>query len=91
MTEVLIESFARYYGMDWLAMIFGFTGAWMITNKNKTGFILTLISLCFALMTALIAEQFGFVFANLISMGIAIRGFIHWRSEEQSQNSFKSL
>ena len=85
MIEILMESFARYYGMDWLAMAFGFTGAWMITNKNKTGFIYTLVSLCFALMTALIAGQYGFVFANLISMGIAIRGFIHWRSDERAQ------
>ena len=83
MLEAFIESFSTYYGADWAAMIFGFTGAWLVTNKNKYGFLLSIVSLCFAVTTAIIAGQFGFIAANIINMGIAIRGFVHWYRDEK--------
>jgi ABC-type sulfate transport system permease subunit len=83
MYDAFMNSLATYYGADWLAMFFGFSGAWLVTNKNKHGFVLTIISLCFAVTTAVIAGQFGFIMANLINMAIAVRGFVHWRRDEK--------
>lgn len=84
MYEAFINSLSTYYGADWLAMLFGFAGAWLVTNKNKYGFLLTIVSLVFAITTAVIAEQFGFIMANTINMAIAVRGFVHWRRDEKA-------
>lgn len=73
----------QYYGLDWLSMMCGFAGAWLITEKKKVGFIFTLGSLFLAFVTALLAQQYGFVTANIISAGIAVRGFHKWTKEEQ--------
>ena len=76
-----MDIFLQYYGLDWLSMVMGFAGAWLVTEKNKYGFILTIISVTLALIVALMAQQFGFVFANVITIGIATRGFMKWKAE----------
>ena len=83
--EALIDSFSVYYGADWASMIFGFCGAWMITNKNKWGFVLLIVSLCLAMATAVIADQYGFIVANIINIAIALRGFYKWTKEAEAE------
>ena len=73
----------QYYGLDWASMILGFTGAWMITEKNANGFLFSILSVIFALMTALMANQYGFIVANVISMVIAGRGYYKWMMSER--------
>lgn len=85
--ESIIASFSVYYGADWASMLFGFCGAWMITNKNKWGFALLIVSLFLAMATAVIAGQYGFIVANIINVGIAVRGFYKWTREAAAEKS----
>ena len=80
----------QYYGLDWLSMLSGFLGAWLITERKRTGFLFMIASVLMALATALMAEQYGFVVANMINIMISIRGFIKWRAEEQMEQGLSA-
>lgn len=83
MLDAFVTSLQTYYGADWASMLTGFAAAWMITNKNKTGFVLMVFSMILAAATAVIAGQYGFIAANIINIAIAVRGYINWRREEK--------
>ncbi|MFT4244747.1 MAG: hypothetical protein ACMXYB_04825 [Candidatus Woesearchaeota archaeon] len=38
--EALVTNFETYYGLDWLAIIFGVVGYLYITEKKAVGFLL---------------------------------------------------
>lgn len=72
----------NYYGLDWLSMIFGLLGLWLLGKKRKISFLFTAVGMLLALSVALLAQQFGFVVANCIMVVIAIRNYLIWRLEE---------
>ena len=78
----------NYYGLDWLALIFGISGSYLITNQNRMGFLLCCAGCLCGFTVAAISAQFGFVMYNVILTAIMIRGYInlsryqnHTRSE----------
>lgn len=75
----------NYYGLDWLAMLFGFYGMWLLGKKRKVSFIFTGIGTAFALAVAIMASQYGFIFANLIMIGISARNYRLWYLEEKGK------
>ena len=77
----IIASFQIYYGADWASMLFGFLGAFLIAKHKRLGFVFLIISMSFAIITAVIANQYGFIFANLINIAIAVYGFYNWKSK----------
>ena len=68
-------------------MLIGFYGTWLITEQNRFGFLLIIISVILAGITAVIANQFGFVLANIINASIALRGFFKWKAIEIKENT----
>lgn len=82
MSELLLNSFQTYYGLDWLSMLLGFYGTWLITEQNRKGFLFLIVSVILAAITAIIANQFGFIVANMINACIATRGFFKWKTIE---------
>lgn len=62
-------------------MIIGFGGAWTVGNKNPVGFLLVIASVFLAMLTAIIAGQYGFVVANFFSIFIATRNYRLWVKE----------
>lgn len=82
MQEILLNSFQTYYGLDWASMLLGFYGTWLVTEKNRMGFLFLIVSVSLAAITAIIANQFGFVAANMINAFIAVRGYIKWKTIE---------
>ena len=73
--------FGTYYGLDWASMILGFAGGWIVGNRDPRGFLLLAGSIGLAFFTALIAAQYGFLVANTINLGIALRNWVKWRRE----------
>jgi len=82
MSDLIFNSFQTYYGLDWLSMLLGFYGTWLVTEQNRTGFLFLIVSVILAAITAIIASQFGFIVANIINACIAMRGFFKWKSIE---------
>ena len=81
--ETLFDTlFGTYYGLDWASMGLGFAGAWTIGNRRSIGHVLTAASVILACATAIIAGQYGFITANLISLVIHLRIWRKWRAED---------
>lgn len=85
--ESLFYSLQTYYGMDWLSMLLGFYGTWLITERRKAGFLFLISSVFLASIVAVIASQYGFVVANIINASIALRGYRKWAQQDKSERS----
>ncbi len=84
MIESIIASFSTYYGADWLSLIAGFAGTYLLTRKNPWGFVLMSIGMAFAMMTAIIANQYGFIVANIVQIFMLMKAFKVWKPEERA-------
>lgn len=78
MIETFLNSFSIYYGLDWLALAAGVLGSYLLTNRNRIGFLLSGIGCLSGFAVAIISGQFGFVAYNLILIGMMMRGFLLW-------------
>lgn len=85
--QTLITNFQTYYGLDWLAIIFGVVGYLYITEKKAVGFLFNATAVLIAANVAIIASQWGFLIANLVQFIVATRAYIKWRREENKLNS----
>lgn len=78
MIDAFLNSFSTYYGLDWLALVAGVYGSYLMTNRNRVGFLVTGIGCLSGFAVAMISNQFGFVAYNLILIGMMVRGFLLW-------------
>ncbi len=81
MFVTLIEIFGEYYGLDWLSVAFGLYGLHLITEHRRIGFIFTILSVTVASVIAVVAHQYGFIVANVITAYISIRGYRKWKDK----------
>ncbi len=77
MDEILAAAM-RFYGLDWMTMVFGLTGAYLLTARNKMGFVLNVMACICSLSVAIISEQMGFIAYNLVFIALMTRGFLNW-------------
>lgn len=76
------ENMFGYYGLDWLTMIFGLTGAYFLVRRNSYGFVFNVLACMAGFTVALMSGQYGFIVYNLIYMVIAARGYFGWRQAD---------
>jgi hypothetical protein len=73
-----LHSLGTYYGLDWVALITGISGSYLITNRNRWGFFISGAGCVAGFTVAFTAGQFGFVAYNIIIVAMMIRGFLLW-------------
>lgn len=85
--ESTFSVFTQYYGLDWLSVLFGLSGFYLVSEKNPLGFVLTFVSVLLAASVAVLAGAYGFIIANVVTAAIAIRGYMKWSTsgEKPSQ------
>jgi len=75
--------FLQYYGIDWMATVFGLSGVYLLGSRNKLGFILFMAAslswVTFGVMTHSVAVIIG----SSIFFIMHLRGFINWFREER--------
>lgn len=76
--EALLQSFGHYYGLDWLALLAGVTGSYLLTSRNRWGFCASGIGCVAGFGAAVLSGQFGFIAYNLIILALMARGFVLW-------------
>lgn len=81
----------NYYGLDWLSMLFGFYGMWLLGKKRKVSFLFTATSMALALSVAFLASQYGFIVANIIMITISLRNYRMWYLEEKRQSDVDKM
>jgi len=80
----LFSALGQYYGLDWLALCFGISGMWLLTQQKRTGFCIGALGCVAGFGAALLSGQFGFVAYNLILIAMMLRGFIRWGAASQA-------
>lgn len=83
--DFLIESLKIYYGLDWIAFLTGITGMYLLSEKNKLGFIFQSISVFCSLVVASIALQYGFIVSNTVTFIIVIYGYFNWETQDKKK------
>jgi hypothetical protein len=78
MMNMLLESLSTYYGLDWVSLTLGLIGMSLITKKKKAGFIVSGLAYAAGLATAVIADQYGFVFYNTALIFLMVKGHRKW-------------
>ncbi len=78
MTDSIIQSLQTYYGLDWMTMILGMVGSFMISSQNAKGFLFSILACCCGFTVAWMSGQFGFVVHNIVITSIAVRGYLVW-------------
>lgn len=78
MLDDLLQSFTTYYGLDWGAMLLGMIGYFLVTNRNRLGFLLSMCGCLCGFGVAMISDQYGFIVYNLILISMQTRGFVLW-------------
>jgi len=73
-----LHSLGTYYGLDWIALITGISGSYLITNRNRWGFFISGAGCIAGFTVAFMAGQFGFVAYNIIIVAMMVRGFLLW-------------
>lgn len=73
--ENFLDILMGYYGLDWLALVFGLSGSYMISSQNRFGFLLAGVGCLCGFCVAVLSAQFGFVVYNVLLLAIMLRGF----------------
>lgn len=82
-----MENLLQYYGLDWLALVMGLSGSWLIGSMNRYGFFFSICACLCGFSVAIMAHQYGFVLYNVILISFATRGYIRWGREKRMQTS----
>lgn len=77
--ETILSGLTMYYGLDWASMLLGFAGLYLLANRKRVGFAFTIAGCLLGVFVSLIASQYGFIFGNVINIGLAVMGLVKWR------------
>ncbi|MDB5491471.1 MAG: putative rane protein [Micavibrio sp.] len=80
--HALTHTLFQFYGLDWMTMIFGLTGSYMISNRDKRGLAINALACVFGLSVALLSGQAGFVAYNAILILLMCKGLLSWNQPQ---------
>lgn len=86
MNEIL-DSLTLYYGLDWLAMIIGLYGMYMVTQQRRAGFLFGAIACFMGLIVAGMSAQMGYIVYNAIILMMFSKAFINWPKLQAARQS----
>lgn len=74
----ILQTFLKYYGIDWAAMVFMFSSIYALGLKNRMGFFWggagCVCWIAFGILVGSVAD----ITANIITLGMNIVGFVRW-------------
>jgi len=71
--------FGTYYGLDWVAATLMLAGLWMVANKKRSGFAVTMLGSIIGAGVSYMAFQYGFLLSNTAMVFVALRGYLLWK------------
>jgi hypothetical protein len=79
-----MNSFLKYYTLDWLAMALSLLAVYLLGNKNKMGFIsFSIANTIWVFLGFFLMNSLGIAIGNIVFLIMNIRGFITWRKEKE--------
>lgn len=71
----------QYYGFDWLAMVCGLTGMYLLGSKSKFGFFFFMIGSSSWIMVGFLVNSIPLICGSSMSLILQIRGLLNWYRE----------
>ena len=68
----------RYYGVDWLAMLFTFTAIYLLGNKSRYGFATMICGNACWIIVGVLTASAAMVAANAVFLAMNARGWRRW-------------
>jgi hypothetical protein len=78
MPDFIAPLFTTYYGLDWIGMLCGFGGMYLLTSKRRLGFLISMLGFSCGIIVSLMAHQYAFVLANCINIYFSCLGYVRW-------------
>lgn len=75
----MLENFAGFYGLDWVAMIGSLLFLYLIGNKKRSAFLVGIVGCLAWIFVNYIAEIWPGVLLNIILVFLNIRGYLSWK------------
>ena len=73
----------EYYGIDWLATFCGLGAVFLLSNKNKIGFLVFMMASASWVTFGLIVGSWAIVFGSSVFFFMHLRGFLKWHRDEK--------
>jgi hypothetical protein len=73
----------EYYGIDWLATFCGLGAVFLLSNKNKIGFLVFMMASASWVTFGLIVGSWAIVFGSSVFFFMHLRGFFKWHRDEK--------
>lgn len=73
----------QYYGFDWLAMVCGLSGMYLLGSKSKYGFVCFMISSSSWITVGFFVNSLPLICGSSISLILQIRGLLNWHRESK--------
>lgn len=73
-----MNDITRYFGIDWLAMLFTLLGIYFLGNKDRKGFIIMITGNACWIGVGALAGSLAMILANGVFLSMNLRGLIKW-------------
>jgi hypothetical protein len=77
----------KYYGVDWLAMVFTFVAIFLLGNKSRRGFVLMMTGNACWIVIGALSGSIAMVIANLVFLVMNARAWTKWSPEPAAEQS----
>lgn len=74
----------KYFGIDWIAMLFTFAAIYCLGNKSRVGFIIMMLGNACWVVIGILTSSVAMVIANAVFFFMNARGWLKWSSSVES-------
>jgi nicotinamide riboside transporter PnuC len=75
----------RYYGSDWVGMVFGLISTYYLAKERKRGFLFGVVGGLGWIAFGVLTQSVAGVLANAIFILFNCRGFWRWKEKQQEE------
>ncbi len=80
----MLEMFTHYYGLDWLDAAASTAGIYLLSQKQRLGFLLNAVGAVSGLTLFLLLESYPFIALNAVFIYLNLRGYQRWATASSS-------
>ena len=74
----------QYSGVDWVALLCGVIGLYLIGNKSRAGFVFGILAQTGWIILGMYSGSGGLVISSCIAVTLYVRAWIKWRPNSTS-------
>lgn len=73
----------KYFGFDWVAMVGGLFGMYLLGSKSKYGFVCFMVGSSCWIVVGFLVNSLPLICGSSISLILQIRGLMSWKRENK--------